>query len=499
MNNTYARVETEIGGRPVILETGQVARQAHGSVIATLGGTKAFAAISIGPAREEADFFPLTVDYREKTESAGKIPGGFFKREGRPTTKEILTMRLIDRSIRPLFPDGFRQEVQVMSHVLCYDGESSADLAAMIASFAAVRISGVPFDATLGAARIGHLDGKLVAFPSDSKRREESRLDLVVAGHKDGIAMVEAGARELSEEEMIDALELGQEVIGQIVRLIEELAAKAGKPPMPWTPPVKDEVLAKAVDAFNADLEAVIFTEGKHARSSAIDAVRDRCVEKLTAGITDADEKSDRKKKVKAEFGELSSRVEREMILRGKRVDGRKQDEIREITIVPNFIPRQHGSVLFTRSEREGLGPGYAMAAMAILAFVIGYQNLVTVPKMKGALQNPHVMPWASENVGTWGASGPTIGIPPGQSFLLFVRIPPEEGYARYTADLYNPSGKLEWSLTFPATAGQDQWPMQVPGTDRQAGTYTLKVRGNTAAGESRDLGRTSFDLQIQN
>src|SRR6185295_18404945 len=180
MNSTYARVETEIAGRTLTLETGQVARQAHGSVIATMGDTKAFAAVSTGPGREDQDFFPLTVDYREKTEAAGKIPGGFFKREGRPTTKEILTMRLIDRAIRPMFPDGYKQEVQVMSHVLCYDNENGADLAAMIASFAAVRVSGVPFEATLGAARIGHVGGKLVPFPTDPERREESRLDLVV-------------------------------------------------------------------------------------------------------------------------------------------------------------------------------------------------------------------------------------------------------------------------------------------------------------------------------
>ncbi len=355
MNNTYARVETEIGGRPVILETGQVARQAHGSVIVTLGGTKAFAAITIGPPRENIDFFPLTVDYREKTEAAGRIPGGFFKREGRPTTKEILTMRLIDRSIRPLFPEGFRQEVQVMSHVLCYDGESSADLAAMIASFAAVRISGIPFEATLGAARIGHVDGKPVVFPSDALRRDESRLDLVVAGHKDGIAMVEAGARELSEEEMIDALELGQQVIGQIVELIDELVEKSGKPRMEWTPPAKDEALAREVGAFAREVEGVLFTEGKHARSEAIDAVRDRCVEKLTIGISDEEEKSARGKLVKEAFDEVVMRLEREMILQGRRLDGRRPDEIREITIVPNFVPRQHGSVLFTRGETQAL------------------------------------------------------------------------------------------------------------------------------------------------
>jgi polyribonucleotide nucleotidyltransferase len=355
MNNNYARVEIEIGGKPLVLETGQVARQAHGSVIATLGGTKAFAAISVGAPRDEVDFFPLTVDYREKTEAAGKIPGGFFKREGRPTTKEILTMRLIDRAIRPLFPDGFRQEVQVMSHVLCYDNENPADLAAMIASFAAVRVSGVPFEATLGAVRIGHVDGKLNVFPSDEERRNTSRLDLVVAGHKEGIAMVEAGAKELSEEEMLEALELAQKAIDQIIGLIDELVAKAGKPKMEWTPPEKDEALARDVAAFGRELEDVAFTAGKHARAEAIDSIRDRCLAKLTAGIADEALLDKRKKAAKAEFGELVSRVERELILQGKRLDGRKPDEVREITIVPNFVPRQHGSALFTRGETQAL------------------------------------------------------------------------------------------------------------------------------------------------
>jgi len=355
MKSNYARVEANIAGRLVTFETGQVARQAHGSVIVTMGGTKAFAAVCIGPAREGIDFFPLTVDYREKTEAAGKIPGGFFKREGRPTTKEILTMRLIDRSIRPMFPEGFQAEVQVMSHVLCYDGDNSADLAAMIASFAAIRISGVPFEATLGAVRIGHLDGQLVAFPTDEGRRADSRLDLVVAGHKDGIAMVEAGAKELSEEEMIDALELGQKVIGQIIDMIDDLTAKAGKPKMTWTPPEKDEALIRAVEPYASELQEAIFTVGKHERAAAMDAIRTRCVEKLTASISDDDEKSERTKAVKAQFGELVTRVEREMILQGRRVDGRRADEIREITIVPNFIPRQHGSVLFTRGETQAL------------------------------------------------------------------------------------------------------------------------------------------------
>jgi polyribonucleotide nucleotidyltransferase len=355
MNSKHVRVETEIGGIPLVLETGQVARQAHGSVIATLGGTMAFCAISVGPGKEDQDFFPLTVDYREKTEAAGKIPGGFFKREGRPTTKEILTMRLIDRSIRPMFPEGYKQEVQVMSHALAYDGIVNADMVAMIAAFAAVRISGVPFETTLGAVRIGHLDGALTVFPPDDRRRDESRLDLVVAGHKQGIAMVEAGAKEFTEDEMIEALELAQSTIDQIVNLIDELVAKAGKPAMQWKAPVQDAELERGVAAFSNALDDVLFTPGKHDRQEAIDKIREACIASLALTTGDDKAKAARTKAIKNEFSELVTAREREMILQGKRLDGRKQDEIRQITIVPNFVPRQHGSVLFTRGETQAL------------------------------------------------------------------------------------------------------------------------------------------------
>ncbi|MCY2961354.1 MAG: polyribonucleotide nucleotidyltransferase [Planctomycetota bacterium] len=355
MKPTPVRVEAMVGGQRLVLETGQVARQAHGAVICTLGGTMTFAAIAVGPAKDEQDFFPLTVDYREKTEAAGKIPGGFFKREGRPTTKEILTMRLIDRSIRPMFPEGYKNEVQVMSHALSYDGVMNADIGAMIASFAAVRISGAPFEATLGAVRIGHLDGKLVPFPTDDRRREESRLDLVVAGHKAGICMVEAGARELTENEMVDALELAQHVIAEICAAIDELVAKAGKPPMSWTPPVKDANLEALVHAYAPQLDAVLFTPGKHDRAEAIDKLRDECIQRAVAGITDDKQKSAKTKAAKAEWGELVHAREREMILSGKRLDGRGLDQIRDIDIVPNFIPRVHGSTLFTRGETQAI------------------------------------------------------------------------------------------------------------------------------------------------
>jgi polyribonucleotide nucleotidyltransferase len=348
------RVERELtGGLVLALETGQVARQAHGAVIASLGGTKCFAAVSVGAAREDQDFFPLTVDYREKTEAAGKIPGGFFKREGRPTTKEILSMRLTDRAIRPLFPDGFKNEVQVMSHALTYDNAINADVVAMIASFAAVHISPIPFYGALGAVRIGHLDGNLTVFPTDDRRRSESRLDLVVAGHKDGLCMVEAGAKELPEADMINALELGSRVIAEIVELVEELRAKAGKPKMEWTPPVVDPQLAARVEACEPALREVIHTPGKHDRRDAIAKVVDDCLASLSAGVTDEKELKLRLKTAKGLLEDLIGRVEREAILAGKRADGRELDQIREIWIVPNFVPRVHGSALFTRGETQ--------------------------------------------------------------------------------------------------------------------------------------------------
>ncbi|MEZ5978220.1 MAG: polyribonucleotide nucleotidyltransferase [Planctomycetota bacterium] len=355
MTNQPVRVECEIDGKKLSLETGLVAKQAHGSVIARLGDTMVLAAVCTAAGRDDLDFFPLTVDYREKTEAAGKIPGGFFKREGRPTTKEILTMRLIDRSIRPLFPEGFRQEVQVMTSVLSYDGTNNSDIVAMIAAFAAVHISPVPFRGSLGAIRIGKFEGRLTPFPDASRMREESMLDLVVSGHKDAIAMVEASARQIPEPEMIDALELAHRHIKSICDLADELRDKAGKPKMEFTAPTPDLDLKSKVDAYADRVREVIFTEGKHARYAAVGAVKNECVEALTAGITDAAELKARTKTVKELFGDLSGRVERECILSGRRVDGRSHTDIRDITIVPEFIPRHHGSVLFTRGETQAI------------------------------------------------------------------------------------------------------------------------------------------------
>jgi polyribonucleotide nucleotidyltransferase len=353
-NDRTARVECEIAGKKLILETGFIARQAHGSVLVTCGETQCFAAACVGPEKEEVDFFPLTVDYRETTDSAGKIPGGFFKREGRPTTKEILTMRLIDRSIRPLFPEGFNREVQVISRVFGYDGENPADILAMIASFAALHVSNIPFHGALGAMRVGKLDGRLKALPTDLEKRNETDLDLVVAGHRDAIVMVEASARELPEPEVLDALELAHAEIRRICEAVEELRRQAGKPKDEYTPPARDAALETRVGGFSSRVRAALMTSGKADRHAALEAVEADCMSDVLSGVPE-DGREVREKAAKKVFGELAYKVERLMIVDGLRVDGRKHDEIRPITIVPDFIPRHHGSALFTRGETQAL------------------------------------------------------------------------------------------------------------------------------------------------
>src|SRR5262245_1700913 len=286
-NDKYARVECELAGKKLIFETGHIARQAHGSVLVTCGETSVFAAACMGPEREEEDFFPLTVDYRETTDAAGKIPGGFFKREGRPTTKEILTMRLIDRSIRPLFPEGFRRETQVISRVFGYDGEHPADVLAMIASFAALHVSSLPFHGALGAMRIGKVDGHLKVLPTDTEKRLETDLDLVVAGHQDAIVMVEASARELPEPEVHDALDLAHAQIRRIGEALDELRTQAGKEKDPFSPPLKDTDLEARVADYAARVRKALTTTGKEERHGAVEEVEAACLAELTAGLAD--------------------------------------------------------------------------------------------------------------------------------------------------------------------------------------------------------------------
>jgi polyribonucleotide nucleotidyltransferase len=264
-------------------------------------------------------------------------------------------MRLIDRSIRPLFPEGFQREVQVLSRVFGYDGENPADILAMIASFAALHVSNIPFAGALGAIRIGKLDGELVVMPPDLKRREESDLDLVVAGHGEAIVMVEASARELPEDRMIDALELAHREIRKICQAIEELRAQAGKEKVAFRPPEPDRALEQELARQAGALRSALLTAGKEKRHDAVDALRADCLTALAAGISDESARELREKAVKKAFAELVYKTERALILDGQRTDGRKPDEIRPITIVPDFVPRQHGSALFTRGETQAL------------------------------------------------------------------------------------------------------------------------------------------------
>ena len=355
MTNEYVRVEKQFGDRTLVIETGHIARQAHGSVMVSLGDTQVFSAAVQGPLKAELDFFPLTVDYREQTQAAGKIPGGFFKREGRPTTKEILTMRLTDRSIRPFFPKGFRREVQVQSRAFGYDGENNADVLSMIAGFSALAISNIPFHFEMGAVRIGRVDGELKVFPLESERGTNSSLDLIVAGTDDAIAMVESSADQLTETEMLDALELGHNTIREICALIGELKAKAGKQKDEFTPAEDDAQIVATVAGWEDRVRAALATEGKKATEDAMSEVKAACVEELTAGIQDADELSAHTKAVKNVFSALATKVERQLIVGGRRSDGREAHEIRQISIVPDFIKRNHGSVLFTRGETQAL------------------------------------------------------------------------------------------------------------------------------------------------
>jgi polyribonucleotide nucleotidyltransferase len=354
MTFNKVRVEANIGGKNISLETGQIARQAHGSVMVTLGETEVFSGTVQGPLKAELDFFPLTVDYREQTQAAGKIPGGFFKREGRPTTKEILTMRLTDRSIRPMFPDNFRREVQVYGRAFGYDGENNADVLSMVGCFASLGISNIPFMYEMGAVRVALIDGEHIAFPTEEQRKV-SDLDLVLAGTSDAISMVESSAKQLSEAQMIDALEFGQTVIAEVCALVKEFKQKAGKEKDDFVAPVVNAEIAKAIAAHKDGVAAALRTEGKKAAEAAKSAHRAGVLAELTDGMAPGDELSARIKEIKTIYHDLENEVAREAVIGGRRSDGRGPTDIRQITVDPDIITRNHGSVLFTRGETQAL------------------------------------------------------------------------------------------------------------------------------------------------
>ncbi len=345
-------VEAEVGGKRIILETGSMAKQASGAVVARYGDTVVLStAVASKVQRENIDFLPLTVDYQEKAYAAGRIPGGFFRREGRQSEKEILTSRLIDRPIRPLIPEGFFYDTQIIANVLSIGTESSMDLLGMIASSAALAISDVPFNGPIGAVRVGYRDGKFLINP-DQKEIETSELNLVVAGTADAIMMVEGGANELNEDQMLKALETGHQEIKKIVALQQELVAKVGKPKRVVKTIEIDKDLARQVESLALDrLRTSIIIPNKMERQKTLDALLDEVKEKLKN-----DDDPTRKLQLSKIFFEIEKNEVRKIILdKNIRADGRTPDKIRNIASAVSMLPRTHGSALFTRGETQAL------------------------------------------------------------------------------------------------------------------------------------------------
>ena len=344
-------VEADIGGRRLLLETGLMAKQASGAVVARYGDTVVLStAVASKVERENVDFLPLTVDYQEKAYAAGRIPGGFFKREGRQSEKEILTSRLIDRPIRPLFPEGYYYDTQIIASVLSIGDESSMDLMGMISSSAALAISDIPFNGPIGAVRIGFIDGQYIINPGQ-KELEATRLNLVVAGTADAIMMVEGGANELTEEQMLDALEAAHREIKKIVNLQNDLVSKVGKPKRPVKTVEIDKDLAEQVISLAKDqLRSAIIIPNKLERQKTLDALLDEIKQKLK------NDDPTRNLQISTIFFNLEKDEVRKIILeKNIRADGRGPDEIRTISSAVSILPRTHGSALFTRGETQAL------------------------------------------------------------------------------------------------------------------------------------------------
>src|ERR1700722_17917345 len=347
----YRKLEIQLAGRTLSLETGRLAKQSHGAVLAQYGETVVLATVvSAYKSRDKIDFLPLTVDYQEKTFAAGKIPGGFFKREGRPTEKEILTSRLIDRAMRPLFPKGYDKETQIVVNVLSIDRENDSDTLALIATSAALEVSDIPFEGPVAAVRMGRVDGKLVANPLISDM-ESSDISLVIAAKPESIMMLEGGAEIVEEEAILEALFTAHEEMRPVFELQEELRRLAGKPKRHFKPKEYDpELLAAAKARMTAELEAALKIAGKKDRNSALHELSDRVVEELSARFPDrATELAEACDKV------LRDRVRRVILEQDRRIDDRSSTEIRPLEAQVQILPRTHGSALFQRGETQAL------------------------------------------------------------------------------------------------------------------------------------------------
>lgn len=356
------KVHHDLGeGKGITLETGWMAKQASGSILASAGDTRVLVAAVCGGKKEnpygDDDFLPLTVDYREKTSAAGKFPGGFFKREGRPTIRETLISRLTDRPIRPLFPDGFTNEIQVICTVLSADQEHDPDILAMNAASAALAISEAPFLGPIGSVRVGLIGGRFIINPTHAEQTESS-LDLVISGDEGGIIMVEAGSKMLSESKMLEALEFGHKAIKELVKIQKDLKTQCGKPVMEYeASPFPEEIYKQVKSKYASAMEKVFFIHAKKERSHAFDDLK----KKIVTELCPTDEKGELKEgapavsAVKRSFSRLESELVRAFALEGKRSDGRGLSDIRPIDIQLDILPRTHGSSLFTRGETQAL------------------------------------------------------------------------------------------------------------------------------------------------
>jgi polyribonucleotide nucleotidyltransferase len=343
----------QYGAHTLTLETGEISRQADSAVLVSYGDTVVLVAVtSKSEVKEGQDFFPLTVDYMEKTYAGGKIPGGFFKREGRPSEKETLTSRLIDRPLRPLFPEAFYNEVQVVATVLSSDPEIDADIPAIIGASAAMSLSGIPFFGPLGAARVGYINGEYILNPSKTEL-ETTELDLVVAATETAVMMVESEAKELSEEIMLGAVVYGHEQMQAVISMINEMAHEAGKDAWDWVAPEPDTALIEKVAKLaEKDVYAAFQIKAKGARSTKLDEIKNRVMSELITENTSTAEAN----KIKGEFFNLEAKTVRSQILNGEpRIDGRDTRTVRPISIRTGVLPRTHGSALFTRGETQAL------------------------------------------------------------------------------------------------------------------------------------------------
>ncbi|MCA9084017.1 MAG: polyribonucleotide nucleotidyltransferase [Planctomycetaceae bacterium] len=346
-------VECEFGGRTLSLTSGELAKQASGAVMIQYGETSVFVAAQTGPSRPGTDFFPLTVDYRERLAAAGKFAGGYQKREGRPTTKEILTSRLTDRPIRPLFPDGFRDEVQIQSNVMSCDGENNPDVLSITGASAALRISGMPFMGPIAAVRIGMVDGELILMPT-VQQMEESTLDLIVAGTENKVLMIEGFAQQLPEKEMGDAIMYAHGFIKTLCAMQQDFASQLGVAPAEIPQPAANPFTEKLADQMNR-LKQAKATVLKQERADRVRELKTELIEKYFPAEAETTEDGLTRAQFSAAFYALEAKAVRELILSGTRLDGRSATDLRAVSCSVSRLPRVHGSAVFTRGETQSL------------------------------------------------------------------------------------------------------------------------------------------------